>query len=209
MSDTAFTKRTGFRSRLGVAVTTLAITGTLLAALVAPAASAGVPRTARVAAMAASPAQESAQSQLYATMRQLWGQHMEWTYETIVAFATNPSALTPTLDRLLQNQTDIGNAVAQYYGQAAGNQLSTLLHAHINGYVPVLQDAKAGNTAALNTDFAKVLANGQQIGAFLGSANPNWSAADMSNMMTVHNQETLTYAGDILQGNWPQYITDY
>ncbi|MGH9114744.1 MAG: glycosyltransferase [Acidimicrobiales bacterium] len=152
---------------------------------------------------------ESPRTALYDRMAVLWEQHMEWTYATVMAFATNQPDLTPTLTRLLQNQTDIGNAVVPYYGQAAGNELSTLLHAHIMGYVPLLENAKAGKTAAADKDFAAILANGRQIGAFLGKANPNWSAAQMSQMMTVHNEQTLAYATDILEGNWTQAITAY
>ncbi len=152
---------------------------------------------------------ESAQSTLYATMRLLWEQHMEWTYDTVTAFAANPAALTPTLDRLLQNQVDLGNAIVPYYGRAAGNQLTALLKTHILDYVPILKDAQAGDQAALSQAISVVLANGTQIGNFLGRANPNWSAASMRQMMRVHNQQTLVYATDILKGNWAAAVTDY
>jgi len=52
-----------------------------------------------------------AQTKLYTTMRTLWGQHMEWTWSTVVAFANESPALQPTLNRLLKNQADIGDAV--------------------------------------------------------------------------------------------------
>ncbi len=205
MPTTSLFHRTTLRAATAVAA--LALFAGLLAACgsSAHAAPSATPLTSSTASITA----ESAQSKLYVAMQDLWEQHMEWTYDTVTAFATNPASLTTTLGRLLQNQVDIGNAIVPYYGQAAGNQLTTLLKAHINGYVPLLKDAKAGNTAAANQDFAAILANGRQIGAFLGQANPHWSAAQMAQMMTVHNQQTLTYATDILTSKWAQAVIDY
>ena len=86
----------------------------------------------------------SARIKLYTTMRSLWDQHMEWTWSTVVAFATDSPALPATLDRLLANQTDIGDTVGSFYGAKAGDQVTTLLETHINQAVPVLQAATAG-----------------------------------------------------------------
>ncbi|MGH3439760.1 MAG: hypothetical protein ACRDRN_25320, partial [Sciscionella sp.] len=150
------------------------------------------------------------QGQLYLAMRKLMGDHMHWTYATVDAFFNEPKELNGKLTRLLANQTDIGNAIKPYYGDAAGDELSTLLHAHINGYVPLLKDVKAGDSAAATKDFNKILANGVQIGKFLEAANPkNWPAPAVENMFTVHNKQTETYALDIFKGNYKQSITDF
>ncbi|MGH3262755.1 MAG: hypothetical protein ACRDNS_12225, partial [Trebonia sp.] len=93
-------------------------------------------QTKATTAMAAAPAHRSApvtssELSLYLAMRTLWDQHMEWTYSTVAAFAAGTKGLTPTLDRLLQNQADIGNAIKPYYGNAAGDELTKLLRTHI------------------------------------------------------------------------------
>lgn len=167
--------------------------------------------TAHAAAMTSSAKHVSpAQVSLSKAMRMLWDQHMEWTYATVAAFASGSPGFQATLDRLLQNQTDIGNAIKPYYGDKAGNELTTLLRAHIMGYVPVLQDAKAGDSAGVTKAFANVLANGVQIGKFLEQANPkNWPAPTMEDMMTTHNKQTLSYAALQLQGKYPQSIAGY
>ncbi|MDQ4215073.1 hypothetical protein [Microbacterium capsulatum] len=149
------------------------------------------------------------QIELYTTMSNLWAQHMEWTYATVVAFAQGSPGLTATLDRLLQNQTDIGNAVGSFYGTAAGDQLTALLKTHIEDAVPVLTAAKAGDTAALNTAVAAWYANAKQIGDFLAAANPHWGKADMEDMMQTHITQTLAYASDLLHGDYAKAIVDY
>lgn len=157
------------------------------------------------------PTSSSAQKQadLYATMTALWEQHMEWTYATIVAFADESPALTPTLNRLLRNQSDIGAAIKPFYGEQAAAELTTLLKKHITDAVPVLTAAKAGDTAALNTAVAAWYANAQQIGDFLAAANPNWAKADMEEMLKSHITQTITYATDALQGRHAKLIKDY
>ena len=151
----------------------------------------------------------SEQIALYTTMAHLWDEHMEWTYATVFAFAQDSPALAASLDRLLQNQADIGNAIRPFYGDAAGDELTALLKEHINGSVPVLTAAKAGDSAALDTAVAAWYANADAIGEFLASANPNWKKADMVSMMEMHITQTIAYASDALAGDYTKAIADY
>src|SRR5438105_3356133 len=64
-------------------------------------------------------------------MRKLWEDHVTWTRLYIVSVAADLPDKDATAGRLLQNQTDIGNAVKPFYGGAAGNNLTALLKAHI------------------------------------------------------------------------------
>ncbi|MGO4691620.1 hypothetical protein [Glaciibacter sp. 2TAF33] len=146
---------------------------------------------------------------LYTTMANLWAQHMEWTYATVIAFAQESPALTPTLDRILQNQVDIGNAFKPFYGTQAAQQLTALLKEHINDSVPVLTAAKAGDSAALDTAVSAWYANASTIGDFLASANPHWKKADMESMMRTHITQTIAYASDALAGDYSTAIADY
>ena len=81
---------------------------------------------------------------LHDQMRKLWEDHVTWTRLAIVTFADGSAGFDATATRLLQNQTDIGNAIKPFYGSAAGTRLTSLLHDHITVAVELLQDAKAG-----------------------------------------------------------------
>ncbi|HEX3102669.1 MAG TPA: hypothetical protein VHQ01_12785, partial [Pyrinomonadaceae bacterium] len=59
-----------------------------------------------------------------AAMRKLWEDHITWTRLFIVSTIGDLPDKTATSIRLLQNQTDIGNAVKSFYGDAAGEKLT-------------------------------------------------------------------------------------
>ena len=149
---------------------------------------------------------------LDASMRKLWADHMQWTYATVDAFFNNsdPGALQASLNRLLQNQKDIGAAIVPYYGQAAGDTLAALLTTHINQAVPVLQAAKDNNQTALDAALANWNANAEDIADFLSAANPqNWQQSHMRDEMKEHISQTTTYAVDLLQKDYTKAVTDY
>jgi hypothetical protein len=151
-----------------------------------------------------------AQVAFHDQMRKLWEDHVTWTRLAIVTFADGSAGFDATATRLLQNQTDIGNAIAPFYGQAAGDQLSTLLHAHITIAVQLLQDAKAGDTTAFGTDKARWYDNGNQIADFLSAANPRfWPDDVMRAVMKEHLDQTLAEAEDELAGNYTASVNDY
>jgi hypothetical protein len=147
---------------------------------------------------------------LYGALRQLWGQHMEWTYATVDAFFHNQKALTPTLKRLLANQKDIGAAIVPYCGQAAGDKLAQLLTTHIDEAVPVLQAAQAGDKAKLDRAVTTWYANAKDIADFLSAANPdNWPQSATEPMLKAHISQTTAYSVDLLKGHYAASIKHY
>jgi hypothetical protein len=143
-------------------------------------------------------------------MDKLWTDHVAWTRSVIVDFEGNLPDLKPDLTRLLANQTQIGDAIKPYYGAAAGNELSGLLHTHIMEAVPVLTYARDGNKAKLAAALATWHANAHQIAAFLAKANPQaWPLGDMTSMMDTHLALTTKEAVNHLEGKWKADIAAY
>jgi hypothetical protein len=112
--------------------------------------------------------------------------------------------------RLLQNQTDIGNAVKPYYGAKAGNELTALLKGHINAAVALLKAAESGDASATAKAKAAFYANGNQVARFLHAANSrHWSLGAMETMMRIHLDQVVALAVDQLEGRYADAISLY
>lgn len=143
-------------------------------------------------------------------MRKLWEDHITWTRMVIVSTFADLPDQDPTVQRLLQNQEDIGDAIKPFYGDAAGEQLSALLRDHILIAAEILQAAKNGDTAALEDAIARRYANADDIAVFLHNANPkNWPLEEMKAMMREHLDLTLQEAVSYLNGDYTASIAAY
>jgi hypothetical protein len=143
-------------------------------------------------------------------MRKLWEDHITWTRLVIVSLANDLPDTQATVDRLLQNQDDIGDAIKPFYGEAAGEQLSALLRDHILIAAEIIQAAKAGDSAAFEDARVRWYVNADEIATFLSAANPGrWPLDEMKAMMREHLDLTLQEAGNYLQGNHAASVAAY
>jgi hypothetical protein len=143
-------------------------------------------------------------------MRALWEAHGTWTERAIVDFVGGLPDTNLVVGRLLQNQTDIGNAVKPYYGAKAGDQLTALLKGHINAAVKLLEAAKSGDSTAIAKAKTAFYANGNQVARLLHAANPrHWSLNAMKTMMRIHLNQVVALAVDQLEGRYPAAIRLY
>jgi hypothetical protein len=142
--------------------------------------------------------------------RKLWEDHVTWTRLVIISFADDLADRDQSVQRLLENQTDIGDAVKPYYGEAAGNQLTALLNDHIIIAAEILTAAKAGDTDSLEAATSRWYANGNDIAAFLNSANPDaWPLAHMQDMMREHLDLTFEEAVARLTADYDADVVAY
>lgn len=146
-------------------------------------------------------------------MRVLWEDHIVWTRQFIVSAATEAENLPdtgPTVDRLLANQTHIGNAIKPFYGDAAGEALTALLREHILTAADIIAAAKVGDGDAVEAASAKWYANADEIATFLSEANPrNWPLDEMKAHMKSHLDLTLEEAVARLEGRYADDIRAY
>lgn len=158
----------------------------------------------------AAPVFANSRDAFQADMRKLWEDHVTWTRLYIVSAAAGLPDAQPTAQRLLDNQRDIGNAVAQFYGKAAGDKLTALLRDHILIAADLVTAAKAGDNAKVGTLNKKWHDNANDIAAFLHGANPNnWPLATLQSAMKTHLDQTLDEATHQLHHDYPASIKDY
>ena len=143
-------------------------------------------------------------------MRKLWSDHVVWTRNVIINVMDGIPGTTEAVNRLLQNQVDIGNAIKPYYGDAAGEALTDLLTEHINTAATLLTAAKNGDTETFNTANIAWYANADEIAVFLNNANPDhFPLPHMKTMMKEHLDLTLDEAVARLEGNYPADIAAF
>jgi hypothetical protein len=192
-----------------MALAAAAVAGALLVTLVSPDAGhadAGHAGHDSAAASVTTPRQVA----FHDAMRKLWEDHVTWTRLAIVAFADGSGDFDATAQRLLANQTDIGQAVAPFYGADDGARLTSLLHDHITIAVELMQAVKNGDDAAFADAKTRWYANANDIADFLSAANPRfWPDDVMRADMKTHLDQTLAEAADELGGNFTGSVQDY
>lgn len=158
----------------------------------------------------ASTAWAHSKSAFHDDMRTLWVDHVAWTRLYIISAAGDLPDTKLTADRLLRNQTDIGNAVADFYGRPAADKLTALLKDHILIAAELVGAAKAGDQTKVADAKTRWYANANDIADFLHKANPDhWPLATLQSAMKTHLDQTLDEATHRLQGKFEQDIKDY
>jgi hypothetical protein len=151
-------------------------------------------------------------------MRKLWEDHITWTRNVIISFEVDvPDSsvtlpdLSAALERLFQNQVDIGNAIKPYYGTESGEQLTALLHDHIAIAGEILQAVKTGDAAAYQDANARWYANAHDIAVFLSQTldPPLGSLAEMDEMMKDHLDATTEEVVARATGDWTADVAAY
>ena len=135
-------------------------------------------------------------------MRKLWTDHVVWTRDYIIAAIADQPDASAAAARLMKNQEDIGKAVATFYGDPAGQQLTTLLKEHISIAVDLIKAAKAGDKTAQQAADSRWQQNAVQIADFLSKANPNWPRATLVEMMKTHLSTTTNEVVARLNKKW-------
>jgi hypothetical protein len=142
-------------------------------------------------------------------MRTLWTDHVVWTRDYIIAATEKQPDAPVALNRLMKNQDDIGNAVAKYYGDPAGRQLTTLLKEHIAIAGDIVKAAMAGDKTGQKAADDRWHQNAIQIAEFLSKANPNWPRATLLDMMNTHLSTTAAELTARLNKDWEGDVRAY
>jgi hypothetical protein len=141
-------------------------------------------------------------------VRALWEDHITWTRLFIVSAVDGLADVDLTAARLLRNQTELGDAIKPFFGNAAGTQLTKLLNEHILIAADIIAAAKEGDNAAVKKTSKAWYRNGNEIAGFLSKAGVG-SKADLRSMMKGHLDTTLDEAVARLSGDYKAEIAAY
>ncbi|MBI4651756.1 glycosyltransferase [Candidatus Desantisbacteria bacterium] len=143
------------------------------------------------------------------SMRKLWEEHIVYTRNYIISALADLKDSNAVAERLLKNQDDIGDAIKQYYGKDAGNQLAVLLRSHILIATEVVKAAKDGDSKQLDKANKRWYTNADEITTFLGNANSFWKNKDIRDMLYKHLELTTGEVVSRIKNDWKADINYY
>lgn len=133
-------------------------------------------------------------------LRDLWSQHAFWVRSYVVASVDkNSAARAEAEQQVVANAKAISGAVAQFYGQAGGDQLLTLLAGHW-GAVKAYSDAadQAGRDKAVG----ELNSNAGEIAGFLSKANPHLKKDAVLGLLAAHGGHHVQQIDQLKAGDY-------
>jgi hypothetical protein len=137
--------------------------------------------------------------------RDLWSNHIFWVRN--VVFATNDKnvAERKTAEaQVVANAKAIAASIAPFYGQAASDQLFTLLAGHWGAIKGYLDATYAGDKAAATKSMNDLDANAVAIATFLSGANPNLPKATLVSLLKTHGAQHIEQIEEVHAGRFDQ-----
>jgi hypothetical protein len=138
-------------------------------------------------------------------MRKLWEEQIVWTRMYIISQFAGRGDTLNSIERLLKNQEDIGNAMVPYYGKDDGAKFADLLKNNILIAAEVVHTTFANDSVGMKAAQSKWEANADEMAAFLNGINQHWSKQSWMDML--HYYLALTDQ-EILLRFYEDYVTD-
>ncbi len=136
---------------------------------------------------------------LQAALRQLWHGHVVQTRAYAMAVHAHHDAdAKRAADGVVANARQIADAVAGFYGPAAGQRMLQLLAGHW-GAVKALTDAR--DDAARQQAMTALTANAGEIARFLSGANPYLPENAVLGLLMAHGGHHAAQIQQIMSGN--------
>jgi hypothetical protein len=155
-------------------------------------------------------AQDNRRERLHEKLRELWDDHALWSRLLTVSIVGGLEDRQATMNRVMENQTNIGDAFVPYYGRDDGAKLTALLKEHMELEAALVDSAKAGKNIAADSINRRWHANGEALVMFFYYANPKqWPVETMRLMMATHLQQTYNQAKHRIAGQYSADVKDF
>ncbi|MFB4169712.1 LysM domain-containing protein [Virgibacillus sp. JSM 102003] len=141
--------------------------------------------------------------------RKLWEEHVAWTRMTIISLTFNLPDVEFVIARLLQNATDMGDAIRPYYGDRLADIYANLIKEHLIFAADLVKAAVAGDQEAAMTAEQKWYANADEIARFWSSVNPYLSEKGVRDMFYQHLDLTKQEAVFMINMDYQKDIQIY
>ena len=128
-------------------------------------------------------------------MRGLWVDHSHLTRQFMISTISDLPQQSDAAEHLIQNQNEIGTAIASFYGNEAGEELAKLLAEHTVISATMFQDARNADAQAFEESVTRWYDNAGEIAELLSNLNPeNWPLRETRPVMRKYLDLTLEQA---------------
>lgn len=139
---------------------------------------------------------------LQAALRSLWLGHVEATRAYALAVeAVDPAAADKATDAVVANAQQLADAVAGFYGDAAGKRMFELLAGHWGGVKALTDAVRADQPSGTEKAMQALDANAREIAVFLSGANPYLPENDVHGLMAAHVAHHEAQVHQIMDGD--------
>jgi hypothetical protein len=162
----------------------------------------------------ASPAQSQASTpnpakvdELRMALRDLYVNHVFWVRSLVIATRLGEKKAVGEADEYgLKNAKAIGQSIAPYYGNAAGDKFATLFVGHYSAVKGYMSAAFAsnfkGNAALKKAAVDRLTKNANDIAAFVSSANPHLPKGTVYGLLVAHAGQHMTAIDATAKKDW-------
>ena len=128
-------------------------------------------------------------------MRKLWVNHSRLTRQFMISTISDRLEQRDIDELLMQNQNEIGAAIASFYGNEAGEELTKLLAEHTLISASMFQAARDADAQAFEELVTRWYDHANKIAEFLSNLNPeNWPLRETRPMIRSYLDLTLEQA---------------
>lgn len=162
---------------------------------------AAAPATADHAA-APSDAAEVHAPALQAALRELWHGHVVHTRDYALAVHADDAATADAAaEAVVANAVQISQAVAGFYGDAAGDRMLELLAGHWSAVQALTDAVDVADPSGRNVAIADLTANAGAIASFLAGANPHLPEDAVRGLLVAHGGHHIQQVQQVMAGD--------
>ncbi|HLW60913.1 MAG TPA: hypothetical protein VKV57_13465 [bacterium] len=146
-------------------------------------------------------------AELKMALRDLYINHIFWVRDLVVSTRLGEKGAISEADEYgMKNAKAIGESIAPFYGQAAGDKFATLFVGHYSGVKAYMRAAFTnnfkGSAAQKKAAVDQLTKNATEIAAFVSSANPNLPKATVYGLLVTHAQQHIMSIEATTKKDW-------
>ena len=139
---------------------------------------------------------------LQAALRALWRGHIDATREYALAVKASDTQRSATAaDAVVSNAKQLSDAVAGFYGKAAGERMLALLAGHWGAVKAMTDAAQTGNRNGINAAMTTLTQNAGEIAVFLSGANPYLPEDAVRGLLLAHGAHHAAQIDEVMRGD--------